>query len=138
MSWKERMKEFGGGNIEFLSEDGEAIKFIVVGEPELLKGEYKGSVSRKVGCPIVTEDGLSILVAGMRLARKLAKQEEYFDSRAFMVVRHGEAGDSGSTYELKVLDEPDLFNRLKDVAMREVSEAAIAEAFVAVRDVVEK
>lgn len=138
MSWKERMKEFGGGNIEFLSEDGEAIKFMVVGEPELLEGEYKGNVSRKVGCPIVTEDGLSILVAGMRLARKLAKNEEYFTTNAFIAIRHGASGDSNSTYELKVLDEPELVERLKDVAMREANTKAIADAFVAVRDVVEK
>lgn len=138
MSWKEKMKEFGGGDIAFLSEDGEAIKFMVVGEPELLEGEYKNKPSRKVGCPVVTEDGLIVLVVGMRLARKIAKQEGNFESRVFMAVRHGEAGDANATYDLQVLDDIDLALKLMDIAGREVSKETLSAAFADARAVVEK
>lgn len=138
MSWKDKMKEFGGGDIAFLSEDGEAIKFMVVGEPELLVGEFKGKPSRKVGCPVVTEDGLIILVAGMRLARKIAKQEGSYNSRVFMAVRHGEAGDANATYDLQVLDDTELALKLMDVAQKTVTPESIEAAFADARAVVEK
>lgn len=138
MSWKDKMKEFGGGDIAFLSEDGEAIKFMVVGEPKLLIGEYKGKPSRKVGCPVVTEDGLIILVAGMRLARKIAKHEGNYASRVFMVIRHGAAGDANATYDLKVLDDIDFALKLTDIFNKEVSPETIEAAFADARAVVEK
>ncbi|GAI46524.1 unnamed protein product, partial [marine sediment metagenome] len=49
MSWKEKSKEFGGGDLAFLSEDGEVINFVVVGEPVLLEGKFKGRPTEKVG-----------------------------------------------------------------------------------------
>ncbi|GAJ13934.1 unnamed protein product [marine sediment metagenome] len=42
MTWKDKMKEYGGGNFTFLSVDGEVLIFIVVGEPQLLIGHFKG------------------------------------------------------------------------------------------------
>lgn len=138
MSWKEKMKEFGGGDIAFLSEDGEAIKFMVVGEPELLIGEFKGKPSRKVGCPVVTEDGLIILIAGMRLARKLAKHEGNYESRVFMSVRHGVAGDANATYDLKILDDTDLALKLMAIRDKDVTSENIEAAFADARAVVEK
>ena len=75
MSWKEKMKEWGGGDLAFLSEDGEVITFAVVGEPVLLEGKFKGKPSEKIGCPIVTRDGFTLFIAGKRLARKLSKYE---------------------------------------------------------------
>ena len=112
MSWKEKMKEYGGGDLAFLSEDGEVIKFVVVGEPVLLEGRFKGRPSEKIGCPIVTEDGFSLLVAGKRLARKISKYEADFGGVAFMAIRHGEQNDITSTYELKILDDLELTKRL--------------------------
>lgn len=138
MSWKDKMKEFGGGDMAFLSEDGEAIKFIVVGEPVLLEGEYKGTPSRKVGCPVITEDGFLLFVVGMRLARKLSKHELDFPSRAFMAVRHGEANDSNATYELKVLDDAELVKRLFVIQSQTDLATAIPEALAAAKEVMTK
>lgn len=112
MSWKEKMKEFGGGDLAFLSEDGEVITFIVVGDPMLLEGKYKGKPSEKIGCPIITEDGFALLVAGKRLARKISKHEGYFDERVLQAVRHGESGDIDATYPLTIVDDADLAKRL--------------------------
>lgn len=138
MSWKERMKEFGGGDMAFLSEDGEAIKFIVVGEPVLLEGEFKGTPSRKVGCPVITEDGFLLFVVGMRLARKLSKHETDFPSRAFMAVRHGEANDSNATYELKVLDDEQLVKKLFEIQNQTDLATAIPESIAAAKEVMSK
>ncbi len=128
MSWKEKIKEFGGGDLAFLSEDGEVIIFVVAGEPVLLEGKYKGKPSEKVGCPIVTEDGFVLFVAGKRLARKISKYESVFDKSAFMAIRHGEQNDITATYELKLLDDKPMTNRLRALRETEVSEAIIAEA----------
>ena len=105
MSWKESMKDFGGGDLAFLSEDGEVIMFVVVGEPVLLQGKFKGRPSEKIGCPIVTPDGFVLFVTGKRLARKISKHEDHFGDTAFMAIRHGEQNDITSTYELKILDD---------------------------------
>ena len=128
MSWKEKMKEFGGGDLAFLSEDGEAIVFVVCGEPVLLEGKFKGRPSEKIGCPIVTEDGYALFVAGKRLARKLSKYEDRFSDTAFIAVRHGEQNDITASYELKIADNPELVQKLFAMAETEVNETIIAES----------
>jgi len=128
MSWKEKIKEFGGGDLAFLSEDGEAIIFVVVGEPVLLEGRFKGRVSEKIGCPIITEDGYVLFVAGKRLARKISKYEERFLDIAFMAIRHGEQNDITSTYELKVLEDDELTERLFSMVATEVNQTVINES----------
>ena len=42
--WKEKMKDWGGGDLTFLSSDGEVIMFVVVDEPQLLHGDRKSVV----------------------------------------------------------------------------------------------
>ena len=112
MSWQEKMKEFGGGDLAFLSEDGEVICFVVVGEPVLLEGKFKGRPSEKIGCPVVTPDGFVLFIAGKRLARKISKYESRFGDTAFMAIRHGTQNDITSSYELKILDDLPMKERL--------------------------
>jgi len=128
MAWKEKIKEFGGGDLAFLSEDGEVIRFIVVGDPVLLEGKFKGKPSEKIGCPIVTEDGFVLFVAGKRLARKISKYEERFRDTAFMAIRHGGQNDITASYELMVLDDAELVPKLIALAEAEVTPTAISEA----------
>ena len=136
MSWKERMKEFGGGDLTFLSEDGEVLDFIVVGEPDLLQGKFKGKPSEKIGCPVVTLDGFVIFVAGKRLARKLSKHELDFPTRAFRAIRHGVQGDIDASYELLMIDDTDLTAKLFEIKERDFSEDMIAEAMESAQQVV--
>lgn len=128
MSWSEKIKEFGGGDLAFLSEDGEAIVFVVVGDPVLLEGKYKGKVSEKIGCPVVTEDGYVLFIAGKRLARKIGKHEVDFKTQALMAIRHGEQGDIDSSYELKTVDNPELTAKLFALKKTEVNQTVIAES----------
>jgi len=134
MSWKEKMKEFGGGNFTFLSEDGEALTFIVVGEPVLLKSTYKGKEQERIGCPIVTDDGFCLLIGGKRLARKLSKHESLFAISALMVVRHGAVGDTDTKYDVKVLPEPETFARLDAIRKADFKPDMIAEAVAEAMD----
>ena len=53
MSWTEKMKEFGGGDLAFLSEDGEAIRFMVCGDPVLLEGGFMRRMTITIGLPRV-------------------------------------------------------------------------------------
>ena len=128
MGWKEKMKEFGGGDLAFLSEDGEVITFVVVGEPILLEGKFKGRPSQKIGCPIVTEDGFALFIAGKRLARKLSKHEDLFNDSAFMAIRHGVQNDITASYELKVVEDMELTQNLLAMVDAEVNPTVIAEA----------
>lgn len=128
MSWKEKMKEFGGGDLAFLSEDGEVISFVVVGEPVLLQGKFKGRPSEKIGCPIVTADGFALFVAGKRLARKISKYEEQFANTAFMAIRHGTQGDIEASYELKIVEDADVTKTLFEIKEREFTNDMIASA----------
>lgn len=137
MSWKEKMKDFGGGDLAFLSEDGEVITFVVVGEPVLLQGKFKGRPSEKIGCPIVTQDGFVLFVAGKRLARKLAKHEAEFPSIAFMAIRHGSQNDIESTYELQVLSDKETTANLFELKNREFKSDMISEAVIAAQTVMQ-
>jgi len=135
MSWKDKMKDFGGGDLAFLSEDGEVIKFIVVGEPVLLRGTFKGRPSEKIGCPIITEDGFVLFVAGKRLARKISKYEDTFNDVAFMAVRHGQQNDITATYELIVLDDGVLAAKLFDIKVKDFTPDMIDDAVKAAESV---
>jgi len=108
MSWVEKMKEWGGGNVSFLSVDGEAITFVVVGEPFLIEGKFKGQDTQRIGAPIWSIEGFSILVIGKRVARRLSKYEDRFNESAFDLVRHGESGDTNSRYDLTICDDQEL------------------------------
>lgn len=112
MSWKEKIKEFGGGDLAFLSEDGEVLTFIVVGEPILLIGKFKGRPSEKIGCPVITTDGFVLFIVGKRLARKISKYEEHFNDTAFMAIRHGEQNDITASYELQVCKNQEITEKL--------------------------
>jgi len=128
MSWKEKMKEFGGGNFCFLSSDGEVLTFIVVGEPVLLHSKYKGQEQQRIGCPVVTDDGYTLFICGKRLARKLSKHEAVFNTSAIMVIRRGVEGDVNASYEVRVLPDVETYNRLKAIADKDFKPAMIAES----------
>lgn len=128
MTWKEKMQEFGGGNFTFLSVDGEVLIFIVVGEPQLLHSTFKGKTNERIGCPVVTDEGYMLFICGKRLARKLSKLEKEFGSHAIMAVRKGEEGDVNAKYEVKVVPEPETFERLVAIKKADFKHAMIAES----------
>lgn len=128
MSWKDKMKEWGGGNFTFLSEDGETITFIVVGDPVLIKTKYQGKEQERIGCPVVTDDGFQLFITGKRTARKISKHEAVFSTSALMVKRIGAAGDSNAKYPVVVVPEADTFARLTDIAKEDFNAAMIDEA----------
>lgn len=134
MSWTEKMKEFGGGDLAFLSEDGEILNFVVMADPVLLVGKFKGKPSEKIGCPVVTEDGYQLLVAGKRLARRIGKHEKQHKTHAFCAIRHGGQDDVNTTYELQVLDDKVKTKQLFDIAKREFKPEMIAESLNAALD----
>lgn len=137
MGWKDKVKEFGGGDLAFLSIDGETIKFIVVGEPMLLQGKYKGRPSEKVGAPVITEDGFQLFIIGKRLFRKLAKFEQAFDTHAFIATRHGEQGDIEATYDVKLLDDTELLQDLLALKATDFQPEMITDAVAAAQSVMQ-
>lgn len=135
MAWKDRMKEWGGGDLTFLSSDGECLVFIVVDEPVLLEGKYKGNKQERIGCPVVTDEGFMLFVTGKRLARKLSKFESRFKDTAFIVVRHGESGDINSKYDVKVMDDKTKTEQLFAIAKAEYKPAMLKQAVTDAQEV---
>jgi len=128
MRWAEKMKEFGGGNFTFLSVDGEVLIFIVVGEPQLLIGHFKGKENQRIGCPIVTDEGYMLFICGKRLARKISKLEKQFDTKAIMAVRHGGEGDVNAKYDVTAVPEKATFERLLAIKKADFKKPMIAES----------
>lgn len=128
MNWKERMEEWGGGEITFLSEDGECLTFIVVGDPHLIKGKFKGKETDRIGCPVICQDGFTLLIIGKRLARRLSKHEGIFSTDGFTIVRHGEHDDIRTKYELTVCNDTELVKKLRDFRDSDFEPDAVAEA----------
>ena len=137
MTWKDKMKEFGGGDFTFVSEDGETLTFIVVGEPVLLHARFKGKENERIGCPVITDEGYQLFVTGKRVARKLSKHEAVFATKAIMVVREGESGDINATYKIKVIPEAETFERLDAIRKKDFKKAMIAESVEAVKEVLD-
>ena len=128
MTWKDKMKEFGGGNFTFLSVDGEVLIFIVVGEPQLLHSTFKGKTNERIGCPVVTDEGYLLFICGKRLARKISKLEKHFDSKAIMAVRHGVEGDVNAKYDVAIVPEQETFDRLLVIKKADFKHGMIAES----------
>lgn len=135
MAWKDKMKEWGGGDLTFLSSDGEVIMFVVVDEPVLLTGKYKGNPQERIGCPVVTDEGFVLFVTGKRTARKLSKFEDRFKDAAFMVVRDGESGDINSKYDVTVLDNETKTKELFALAEKEYKPAMLKQAIEDAKEV---
>lgn len=128
MSWKDKMKEWGGGDVTFLSSDGECIVFVVVDEPVLLEGRFKGNVQERIGCPVVTDEGFLLFITGKRVGRKLSKFEPKFKDSAFMVVRHGVSGDINAKYDVRVMDDKEKTEQLFKLAKTEYKPAMFKQA----------
>jgi len=136
MGWTEKMKEWGGGEIAFLSEDGEAMIFIVVDDPVLLEGKFKGRMSERIGCPVITSEGYTLFVCGKRLARRLSRYEDNFGDTAFQVVRRGEHNDIETVYELSKCQDADLTAKLFAWKETDFDHTQIAESIDAAQKVV--
>ncbi len=135
MAWKDKMKDWGGGDLTFLSSDAEVIIFVVVDEPVLLTGKFKGNPQERIGCPVVTDEGFVLFVTGKRTARKLSKFEDRFKDSAFMVVRRGESGDINSKYEVSILDNETKTKQLFDLAAKEYKPAMLKQAIIDAKEV---
>lgn len=134
MAWKEKLKEWGGADLTFLSTDGESMVFVIVGEPELLEGKFKGRETQRVGCPIVTDEGFLLFVTGKRFARKMSKYEDRFADTAFIAVRHGAENDINVRYELRICDDAAKTQELLALAKAEYKPELLAEAISAAKD----
>ncbi len=128
MTWKEKMDEWGGAAVSFLSEDAEVITFCVIADPVLIVGKYQGRETARVGCPVVTADGYSLLVIGKRAARKLAKYEDQFEKCAFEMIRHGAGEDTKTKYEVRVCADNDLVHELLGLKKKGVEQEDIDES----------
>lgn len=134
--WREKMKEMGGGDLTFLSSDGECIIFVVADDPVLLKGKFKGKDSERIGCPVVTDEGFVLLIVGKRVARKLSKFEDVFKEQAFMITRHGVEGDINCTYEVSALSPGKKTEHLFDLLKKEYKPQLLKQAIKDAKDVV--
>jgi len=131
MGFRDKVKEWGGGDLTFLSEDGEVCKFVVADDPELIRGKFKGGETKRAAIPIFTLDGQSLLVIGMRVVRRLAKYEVGFDTKAFQLVRNGEKGAQDTTYDLSVIDDKAVTKKLLDMKKAGLDKEELAESYKA-------
>lgn len=135
MGWREKMKEFGGADVGFLSEDGELITFVVVGDPQLIEGKYQKQDTKRIGVPCVTIEGFQLLIVGMRVGRRLSKHEDHFAKQAFELIRHGEPGDTHARYELARTQDAELEKQLIATAKAGDFKAEILEAVESAREI---
>lgn len=136
MSWKEKMKEWGGGEIAFLSEDGEVLIFIVVADPVLLEGKFKGRMSERIGCPVITNEGYTLFICGKRLARRLSRYEDDYKDTAFMVVRRGEHNDIETVYELSKYADKEMTAKLFAWKESDFDPAQVSDSILAAQEIV--
>ena len=128
MGWKDKMKEFGGGDLTFLSSDGECLVFAVADEPVLLKGKFKNNEQERIGCPVMTDEGFLLLIIGKRAARKISKFEDKFKTNALIIVRHGEPNDSNTTYDVSIYDNDVVADRLLKSVKRDYKSDLLTQA----------
>lgn len=134
MGFKDKVKEWAGGDLTFLSDDGDSVKFVVAGDPELIEGRFKGSDTKRAAIPIFTPDGQSLLIVGMRVVRRLAKVEDKHNSHAFILTRNGIRNDQNATYDLAVLDDPETVKKLLALKKAGLDKDELADSLQAAKD----
>ena len=127
MTWQDTMKAIGGADIAFLSEDGEVLQFLICADPVLYQGKYKGNATKRIMAVIAIPDGITVAVLGMRAARRLTKYEDQFGTHVMEVIRHGAKGDVESSYDVRPIDDPELFAQLSAIKDREFSPEIVPE-----------
>jgi len=137
MGWKDKVKQWGGGDFTFLSSDGECLIFVIVDDPILLEGKFKGKPNDRIGCPVVTDEGFQLFITGKRVFRKLSKFEHLFSSAAFMVVRHGGEGDINAKYDVTIVSDAAKVQQLFELAKREYKPDLLREAIEDAKKIME-
>lgn len=135
MEWKDKAKEWGGGDVGFLSEDGEVITFVVCGGPALLKSKFKGQEGERIAAPLMTIEGFKLLILGKRVFRRLAKYEDRFKDTAFMIIRRGESGDPNTKYELLAVEDETLTKKLLKLRKEGFDPGMVDEALKAAEEI---
>lgn len=135
MTWKEKIEEFGGSDATFLTEDGETITFVICADPVLFISKYKGQENNRIGFPIVSMEGFSILVIGKRVVRRLGKHEKEFETTAFEVTRNGEPNSQDTTYDVRACKDPELTARLFELKAVEYVSKELPDAIKAVEEI---
>jgi len=138
MGWKDKAKEWGGGDFTFLSNDGECLIFVVVDEPVMLQGTFKGKPNDRIGCPVVTDEGFQLFITGKRVFRKLSKFEQLFGTDAFMVVRHGGEGDINAKYDVTIVSDAAKTQQLKTIAATDYKPELLSQAIEDAKKIMEK
>lgn len=130
----DRMKEIGGANLLFLSEDGEIATFIVMQEPIEIKGKYGGRETTRVAVPVMTEDGFQLLVTGLRNGRKIAKLEKHFKTHAIEIIRRGEPEDTKTKYSVTLSENKELTAKLLKAAKTPIDADELSEAIASAKE----
>lgn len=138
MNWKESLKDLGGGDITFLSGDGAMIEFVVVADPIIFDTMYQKVEQQKVGWPVMTADGFTLLIVGKRVARKMIPMEKFAKTNAFSLVRHGAEGDTNATYRLTKLENAEPALTLFAKAKAEYNKDLLTEAIQAAKECMDK
>ena len=135
MSWMEKMKEYGGADVAFLSEDGEMTTIVIVADPVLIEGKYLKKDTKRVGVPCVSIEGFQLLIVGMRVGRRLAKKEQHHPVWAFEIIRHGEPGETSARYEINRTKDAELEKKLLKDAEGLDYEEDLVEAIEAAQEI---
>lgn len=138
MSWKDSLKDIGGGDITFLSSDGAFIEFVVVDEPIIFNCTYQKQEQQKVGWPVMTADGFTLLIVGKRVARKMIPFEKFSKTKAFSLIRHGAEGDVNATYKLTVLENAEPAKSLFAAAKTDYNKQQLVDAVAAAKECMDK
>jgi len=133
-SFKDKAKEIGGANLLFLSEDGEIVTFVVMGDPIAIKGKFQSRDTTRVAIPIWTEDGFQLFVTGVRNLRKIAKLEKHFKTKAIDVIRKGEPGDTSTKYSVTCSDNTELTEKLFKDSKGGIDKDDLAEAIESAKE----
>tara|TARA_Y100000310_G_scaffold330007_1_gene400898 strand:- start:8679 stop:9110 length:432 start_codon:yes stop_codon:yes gene_type:complete len=94
---------FGSGLFIKLENDGDSIAFIIVAEP--FSQEQIGAYGKKRRAlfPVMTADGLQLWGVGVKLYRSVEENWKTLRGKAIKLVRHGEAKNPATRYEIKPL-----------------------------------
>lgn len=138
MSWKDDLAKLGGGDITFLSSDGAFIEFIVVDKPQIFDTTFQKQEQQKVGWPVWTADGFTLLFVGKRVARKMIALESKAKTKALSLTRHGVEGDVNAKYDLRIIDNVEPAKTLFETAKKDYNPSMLADAVEAAKEMLDK
>ena len=102
MAWKDADRDMGGQPILKFEKDGESIRMVVCGEPNVIDTDTFGQKRKRAVFLVIVNGELMRWFTSGKTFREIRPFSEKLADNALIATRHGDKKDIATTYSMKI------------------------------------